>query len=139
MLENATNVAEVVSSPAGLPSLDTARNWILYLGGLIAAVLVAFAGIRKALKDIKGDGKNPGGPATGPHVQGIVGGVILETHTILMWSESNRALAESLDAMTKTVESACRSIDYNTDTNRAVSEDLVELKHQIERLRDKLP
>lgn len=144
MLDNVTNVAEAASSAtaAGSPLLEVAKTWIAYIGVLAAAIIVAFGGIRKALKDLKGDDKpgatNPGGRAGGAEVQRIVGGTIMETTTILLWSESNKAVADALEAMSEKLEQVCRSINYNTDVGRDVVSELKEVRHQIERLRDKL-
>ena len=144
MLDNVTNVAEAASSAtaAGSPLLEVAKTWIAYIGVLAAAIIVAFGGIRKALKDLKGDDKpgatNPGGRAGGAEVQRIVGGTIMETTTILLWSESNKAVADALEAMVEKLDQVCRSINYNTDVGRDIIKELGEARHQIERLRDKL-
>lgn len=123
-----------------MPVIDTIKSWVVYVGILATAVIVAFGGIRKALKDLKGDlPANPGGPAVTPAVERIVGGAILETTTILMWSESNRAVVDALEAATAKLESICNSINYATETGRNVEDEIKELRHQIERLRDKLP
>lgn len=141
-MDNAANVAEAASTAVGSPLLEIAKTWIAYIGVLATAIIVAYGGIRKALKDLKGDDKpgavNPGGRAGGAEVQRIVGGAMLETTTILMWSESNKAVADALEGMCEKLEQVCRSINYNTDVGRDVIKELGEVRHQIERLRDKL-
>lgn len=114
-----------------------------YIGVLATAIIVAFTGIRKALKDLKGDDtpgrRNPGGPVDSPAVERTVGGAILDTTTMLMWQESNRAVTEALHEVVDKLESTIHAINYGTEASRAVCRDISELRHQIERLRDKLP
>lgn len=157
-----TAASAVSSSPVLSEAvLDTIKTWIAYIGVLATAVIVAFGGIRKALKDLKGepgkDGKmNPGGAAAHPGVQSIVGGTIMETTTLLMWSESNKQVAESAehvkecikanskmlgdlpDKIEAAMDSVVNAINYNTEAQRSVCRDLSELRHQVERLRDKM-
>lgn len=164
MLDNATNVAEAASAAstaAGSPLLEIAKTWIAYIGVLATAIIVAFGGIRKALKDLKGDAKsptlmNPGGPAAGPDVQRIVGGTIMETTTLLLWSESNKQVVEAAEDVlaciktnTEAVEclpdqikdalsSLVNAINYSNETGRAIDKGLGELRHEVVRLRDSM-
>jgi len=105
-------------------------------------MIVAFGGIRKALKDIRGNESSrgsPAGPVDSPAVHRTIGGAILDTTTILMWSESNKGASDAMDALVEKLDSVIHCINYNTEAARDMSKDITELRHQIERLRDKLP
>jgi hypothetical protein len=135
MDNNLAAVAASTASSAGLFSpaiVETIKSGILYIGGLGAALIVAFAGIRKALKDLaKGDDpKQPGGRH--PAAANIIGGTIMETTTLLMWSESNREVAEKAGDVVD-------AINNNTAAIKENNRETAELRHQVERLRDKMP
>lgn len=106
-------------------------------------MIVAFGGIRKALKDLRGNDApgrgNPGGAVDSPAVHKIVGGSILDTTTMLMWQESNRSVADALEATVEKLESVVHCINYSTESSRAMTKEISELRHQVERLRDKMP
>jgi hypothetical protein len=109
--------------------LETLKSIIVYIGVLGGAIVVAFKGIRSAIRDLKADEKAsieavPGGAK-------ILGATILEHTTLLMWSESNREVTEAIDQLT-------RAINYNTEAQRENGRSMSEVKHQIERLRDKM-
>lgn len=157
-----SSAASVASSSPVLSAavLETIKTWVLYVGVLATAVITAYAGIRKALKDLKGDGKpgltNPGGPAIGPAVQSIVGGTIMETTTLLMWSESNREVAEAAEAVKSCIKanseaieclpdeiavrlaSVVNAINYNTEAVRDMVREFGETRHEVVRLRDSM-
>ncbi len=143
-----SNVSSVAASPVTHDALiETAKTWIAYAGVLVVAVVTAWAGVRKALKDLRGDGAvpapaNTGGPAAGPDVQRIVGGTIMETTTLLMWSESNRDAVEAMVALKAAICTLVDRIESAVDRFDVIAElkgEAVELRHQIERLRDKMP
>lgn len=141
MLDNVSNVATAASAN-GSPFLEVAKTWIAYIGVLATAMIVAFGGIRKALKDIRGNESSrgsPAGPVDSPAVHRTIGGAILDTTTILMWSESNKGASDAMDALVEKLDSVIHCINYNTEAARDMSKDITELRHQIERLRDKLP
>jgi hypothetical protein len=123
------------ASAAGYPLFEVAKTWIVYVGVFATAIIVAFGGIRKALKDIGAADKTA---TDSPTVHRTIGGTILENTTILLWSESNRSVTEALEAVVSKLESTVHAINYNTDAVREMCEDLTELRHQIERLRDKM-
>lgn len=129
ILENAQAAASVASSPF----LEIAKTWVTYVGVLVVALVTAYAGIRKALKDLKT------GEVSGVPQEKVVSATLVETHTMRDWSESNRALIERVGDLIDKLESATHALHYNTETGRAVSRDIGELRHQIERLRDKMP
>lgn len=137
MMDNVSNAA-MEASAAGYPLFEIAKTWIVYVGVFATAIIVAFGGIRKALKDIGATDKTPNGPTDSPTVHRTIGGTILENTTILLWSESNRSVTEALEAVVSKLESTVHAINYNTDAVREMCEDLTELRHQIERLRDKM-
>ncbi|WLJ71143.1 hypothetical protein [Sphingomonas phage Carli] len=62
----------------------------------------------------------------------------METTTILLWSESNRAVVDAIEALTERLETIANSINYGTEASRALSKDVAELRHQIERVRDRM-
>lgn len=129
MIENAQAAASVASSPF----LEIAKTWVTYIGVLAVALVTAYAGIRKALKDLKS------GEVTGSVQEKVVSATLIETHTMLLWSESNRGVVEAVRDLIDKIESMSHALNYNTETGREVCRDIKELRHQIERLRDKLP
>lgn len=155
----ASSVASVASSSPVLSQtvLETIKTWIVYVGAFAAAIVTAYAGIKRALKDLGKESANPGGPAITPAVQSIVGGTILETTTLLMWSESNRAVVEAAEdmkdcikrnsevieempeRMAEKLDRVINAINYNTEAMRDVAKEMAETRHQVERVRDKLP
>ncbi len=129
-----TENAQAVASVASSPFLEIAKTWVTYVGVLVVALVTAYAGIRKALKDLKS------GEVSGGSVQEkVVSATLIETHTMLMWSESNRTVTDSVRDLIDKVESMTKALNYNTEIGREVCRDMKELRHQIERLRDKLP
>lgn len=129
IVENAQAAASVASSPF----LEIAKTWVTYIGVLAVAIVTAYAGIRKALKDLKT------GEVSGAPQDKVVAATLLETHTMIVWSESNRAVTEAVRDLTDRLESVGHALNYNTETGREVCRDMKELRHQIERLRDKMP
>lgn len=156
--EIATNVLATAGGSVASFSpiiIENIKTWVTYVGVLAAALVAAWAGIRKALKDLdKTDGNKV---VIAPTPQAFVGGTIMETTTLLMWSESNRDVTEALQGLSvcfasniKAIEGlpdeigirldhVVNAINYNTSASRDVCRDLAELRHQIERLRDKMP
>jgi len=129
IMENAQAAASVASSPF----LEIAKTWVTYIGVLAVAIVTAYAGIRKALKDLKS------GEVSGTVQEKVVSATLIETHTMMLWSDSNRAVVEKIGDLIDKLESATHALNYNTETGRTVSREIGELRHQIERLRDKMP
>lgn len=129
IMENAQAAASVASSPF----LEIAKTWVTYIGVLAVAIVTAYAGIRKALKDLKS------GEVSGTVQDKVVAATLIETHTMMLWSDSNRAVVEKIGDLIDKLESATHALNHNTETGRAVSREIGELRHQIERLRDKMP
>lgn len=125
--------AQAVASAASSPFLEVAKTWVTYVGVLAVALVTAYAGIRKALKDLKT------GEVSGAPQDKVVAATLLETHTMMLWSESNRAVVKVVEDLLDKLERNTNAINYNTEASRAVSVDLKELRHQIERVRDKMP
>lgn len=123
---------EPVASAASLSVFETIKTWIAYGGVLVVAIVTAYAGIRKALKDLKS-----GEVATDK--KQIASAVLVETVTMTMWSESNRGVGLALEKLADQIESLAHAVNYNTEAERRSCENLVELRHHIERLRDKMP
>lgn len=138
MDNNMLAAAASSASSAGLFSpatIEMLKTWVGYIGVLGASIIVAYAGIRKALKDIA-KGEDPKQPGGHPGGIGFVGGTIMETTTLLMWSESNREVAEKAGDVIDAIKINTEAINRNTDTS---AREMGELRHQIERLRDKMP
>ena len=116
------------------PWLEIARTWITYIGVLATALIVAVAGIRKAIKDLKA------GTATGDtrETNKIAAAALVETHTIMDWTASNKDATEAMRDLLDKVEGLCRAVNYNTDAVRESNKEAGELRHQVERLRDKI-
>lgn len=128
-----TENAQAVASVASSPFLEIAKTWVTYIGVLVVALVTAYAGIRKALKDLKS------GEVSGSIQEKVVSATFIETHTMMLWSESNRSVTESVGDLIDKIESMTKALNYNTETGREVCRDMKELRHQIERLRDKMP
>lgn len=128
-----TENAQAVASVASSPFLEVAKTWVTYIGVLAVALVTAYAGIRKALKDLKT------GEVSGSVQEKVVSATLIETHTMMLWSESNRSVGEAIRDLTDKLESLSHALNYNTETGREVCRDMKELRHQIERLRDKMP
>lgn len=128
-----TENAQAVASVASSPFLEIAKTWVTYVGVLVVALVTAYAGIRKALKDLKS------GEVSGSIQEKVVSATLIETHTMMLWSESNRSVTESVGDLIDKIESMTKALNYNTETGREVCRDMKELRHQIERLRDKMP
>lgn len=128
-----TDSAQAAASVASSPFLEVAKTWVTYIGVLAVAIVTAYAGIRKALKDLKS------GEVSGTTTDKVMAATLIETHTMLLWSESNRGVGDALRDLTDKIESLSHAINYNTETGRALCGDMKELRHQIERIRDKMP
>lgn len=128
-----TESAQAAASVASSPFLEIAKTWVTYIGVLAVALVTAYAGIRKALKDLKS------GEVSGTVQDKVMAATLIETHTMLLWSESNRGVADAIRDLTDKIESHAHALNYNTETGREVCRDMKELRHQIERLRDKMP
>ena len=119
-----------ISSP---PFLELAKTWIAYIGVLAAAIIVAYGGIRKALKDLKSGETKVNDRAE------VVAATLMENTTLFMWSDSNHAVCAALGEVVDRLESVVNCINFSTEATRDMSRDIGELRHQIERLRDKMP
>ncbi len=88
------------------------------VGVFLVAAGTVIAAIWSAVKKIKSVLPDQNGTATK-----MVGGAILDTSSILMWSESNREVAESNEAVVA--------------SNREIQRELMELRFAVTRLVDK--
>lgn len=108
-----SNVAAAVQTASSLPDVTSfAANAVVFLAALAAVVAGAWKAIREVKKAII-EGVKEDGTGTSK----VAGAVLLETTTMLMWSESNRDVCECIGHL---------------------REDIRTLTYQIERLRDKL-
>lgn len=124
---NAVNMA-ATADVAASPYLETVKTWVTYIGVLVVALVTAYAGIRKALKDLKT------GDAPVASKQEVLSATLVETHTMVLWSESNRQVCEGMHAL-------CTVLTRMLDRAEVVEElkkEAIELRHQIERLRDRI-
>jgi hypothetical protein len=141
-MDNMTVAAHAAQFSPAL--LETVKTWVTYVGVLATAVIVAFAGIRKALRDLskaEGTGTGAGASADHPGASRIVAATLMETTTLLMWSESNRDVVDSNRAMIEAVQKLTNIVELicdRFDTVESLKAEAVELRHQIERLRDRL-
>lgn len=81
--------AEVASAPFDFVAIAT--NVGVGIGFAVAAITA----IRTALKKLK-----ESLPAENPTTNKVVGGMILDHTSMMMWSESNRVVGEKLDDLT---------------------------------------
>ncbi len=97
-----------------LPASLDIQAIVTNLSVFVLAVSAVVAGVYKAIKSIGDEtgGKRP------PIEQKVAAAMLVETATMAHWTESNRMLGEKLDRL-------CTSV--------------VDLCHQTERLRDKMP
>lgn len=89
------------------------------VGVFCAAASALFMGIKTGLKKI-----SRGEIAPTTDKSKVAGAMLVETTSMLMWSESNRDVVEAVN----------RLCDFIQDNTR----EQTELRHQIERLRDKM-
>lgn len=134
VLSAASGVSSDVAQITTDPWLEVAKTWVTYIGVLVTAIIVAVAGIRKALKDLKD------GSATDASTDKnkVMAATLVETHTMLDWTASNKETTEAIRDLLERLESVCRAVNYNTDALRESNREAGELRHQIERLRDKI-
>lgn len=76
------------------------------LGIFSLAVAAAIGGIWKGIKNIRKDGLNPDSP-----VQKIASATLVETTTMLMWSESNRDVCECINALREEIKDLRHEIE----------------------------
>lgn len=89
------------------------------LGIFSLAIGAVVGGVWRGLKNVRKVGYSPDRPTSQ-----LAAATIMETTTLLMWSESNRDV--------------CKSIDQLVDVLQDHRSEITELRHQMERLRDKL-
>ena len=114
-----TAAVEVTQS---LDVVTLASNFGILLGFIVAAAL----GIKKGLRAFaRGDDR--------PAQRGAHDAVahLLENQTLREWSETNRAVIESLAQLKSTLY-------LHRDALATHGSELAELRHQVERLRDKM-
>jgi hypothetical protein len=90
------------------------------LGIFSLAIAAAVGGLWRGLRNIKTEGLSPEKTTSR-----VAAATIIETTTLLMWSESNRMVVEAVDRL--------------TEATYALRDEQKELRHQTERLRDKMP
>lgn len=134
VLAAASDAGLVAESIESSPFLESAKTWVTYAGVLATAIIVAVAGIRKALKDLKSGNAEPS-----LSKNKVMAATLVETHTMLAWSESNRVATEAIRELAEKLDGMCRSVNYNTEAVRDSNRESAELRHQIERIRDKMP
>lgn len=113
--------AEVASQPLDYAVLAT--NVGIFLGFIVAAIL----GIKKGLETFKSK-TDEGSKQDGARVAAAT---LLETQTLDFWSQSNTDMAETLRECTREIVELRRAIYKH-------AEDTKELRHQVERVRDRM-
>lgn len=91
------------------------------LGVFALAIMAAVGGIYRGLKNAR-EGK----PAPGD--KPLPAGVIIESHSMILWSESNKEVKVALEALLKAEESHTRS-------NHRLADEMKDLCHEMEMLR----
>ncbi len=99
------------------------------VGAFLGAATALFIGIKSGLKKISKGEVTPESSRTQ-----IAGATLIETTSLLMWSESNRDVVEALNRMTAVLTNVMDRVEIVDD----LTKEAIELRHQIERLRDKL-
>lgn len=104
------NATAAVSS---LPDVTTfAANFVVFLAALAAVIIGAWKAVqqvRKAVSDTSVDGKD----GTSSRVASAV---ILETTTMLMWSESNRDVCECIQGLKEEIT----ALRHELEIHRAI-------------------
>lgn len=116
-----------------IPDITTfAANLVVFLMAIGAAVAGSFAMVKK-IKSSWEDTFPKNGPGEGDVItqQRMVGTLLMETTTATMLTEANRNLAEAMDKQTEMTRDVRECITENT-------RELREVRHQIERLMDRL-
>lgn len=101
------------------------------VGVFLGAAGALFVGIKSGLKKIA---KGEIAPSPAVAKNAIAAATLIETTTLLMWSDSNRDVVAALDRVCKVIDIATNRLESVEDLKR----EAVELRHQMERLRDKL-
>jgi gas vesicle protein len=101
------------------------------IGVFLGAASALFIGIKSGLKKIAKGEIEPAPTAT---KKAVAAATLIETTSLLMWSESNRDVVDALNRVERTLTSMMERIDIIDDLNKEARE----LRHQIERLRDKM-
>ena len=113
-----SNVTQVASS---IPDVTTfAANAVVFLAAVAAVVAGAWKAVQEVKKSVLETAKQEGTPQTK-----IASAVLMETTSMQMLTESNRDVEESNRHLCECLQ--------------AHGEKMVNLAHQIERLRDKMP
>lgn len=116
-----TNLLEAAQS-LDLVSLGT--NLGIFLGFIVAAIL----GLKRGLKLID---KTESAAKVAPLS-------IVESQTVLFWSESNRAVVAGLADLKSAVYALRDSLSSHATLTAAHQKELAELRHEIELLRSQL-
>lgn len=83
---------------ANVPDVTTfAANIVVFLAAIAAAVAGAMSAVKKIKESWLDSIKNEGSPVGSKHQ--IAAASIIETTTLLMWSESNRDVCEGMHAL----------------------------------------
>jgi hypothetical protein len=101
------------------------------VGIFIGASTALYAGIKSGLKKIaKGEIEvTPAGDK-----KAVAAATLIETTTLLMWSESNRDVVAAINKVCALISVTAERLEVIEDLKAEANE----LRHQIERLRDKL-
>jgi hypothetical protein len=100
------------------------------IGILVAFIAAVFAGIRKGLKELKTSDKVR--PAD------LAAATILENVTLNEWSSTNREVVEVIGDLIRATEELRSAVYHHRDDLRDHGRELAELRHHVERLRDRL-
>lgn len=112
-----SNVTQAVSS---IPDVTTfAANTVVFLAAIAAVVAGAWKATQEVKKSVLANAKEEGNTQTK-----VASAVLVETTTMMMWTESNKEVSDKVDHLCECLQ--------------AHGEKMLHLAHQIERLRDKM-
>lgn len=100
-----------------VPDVTTfAANVVVFLAAIAAAVAGAMSAVKKIKESWLEAMKSGGDPLPGRHQ--VAAASLIETNTLLMWSESNRSVCESVETLCKEIT----ALRHEMEIQRAIGE-----------------
>lgn len=115
-MSNVATAAQAAQTAASsFPDTATfAANIVVFIAAIAAVVAGAWTAITQIKKAIL-EGVKPGTPASGGVETKIASAMLMETTTLMMWSESNRDVCESMTALREEI----RELRHELELDRA--------------------
>lgn len=115
----------MIEAAQSLDLVSLGTNLGIFLGFIVAAIL----GLKRGLKLI---GKSEEAAKNGTTLS------LVESQTLLFWTDSNRTVAEALVDLKSAVYALRGSMAQHANATTSCQRELTELRHEIELLRSQL-